>query len=438
MIYRSENRETPRLGTMCFVPITSPALWRSHRDVSPVRYHTPLAERVDLMLRRLGINKVGSPNTAALIALYVVGLILLDGRQTQTRVARFLPARCHDALNRLLRLMPLSTRKLMQMLVEWVKGHGGEGYLVLDDVIVEKAFARKLPWAGWTYSFAKGRKLYGLHVVVLLWASFDAQWRIPVAFRIWRPKRSCAARRYRTKLQLAEGMLKREVLPSGVPFRYIVFDTHYTAGWFTKMLTRMGIEWVGTLHPRTVVFRGGKRLQVRQLAQRLSLKWRAQLELRATEVKVYAPKYGDDLRLVVTRKPSWQLRVCRHQFCGGGPHIGDRAKTKQMVCRNVVSRYQAVCGSGGVPVLGGSSDGSACWACSSQLRCVADDAPEAGGECREGQGEVAVGGYSTWSTATPAAEGFSGSSTGHRVSPVFEKHRKTGLTPRGPVLYFSS
>lgn len=260
----------------------------------------PLAERVDLMLRHLGINKVGSPTTAALIALYVVGLILLDGRQTQTRVARFLPVRCHDALNRLLRLMPLSTRKLTRMLVGWVKGHGGEGYLALDDVIVEKAFARKLPWAGWTYSFAKGRKLYGLHVVVLLWASFDGQWRIPVAFRIWRPKRSCAARRYRTKLQLAEGMLKREVLPSGVPFRYIVFDTHYTAGWFTKMLTRMGIEWVGTLHPRTVVFRGGKRLQVRQLAQRLPLMWRAQLELRATAVKVYAPKYGD-LRLVVTR-----------------------------------------------------------------------------------------------------------------------------------------
>jgi len=64
------------------------------------------------MLGRLGISGVGSPTTVALIALYVSGLILLDGRQTQTRVALFLPGRAHDALNRLLRVMPLSTRAL--------------------------------------------------------------------------------------------------------------------------------------------------------------------------------------------------------------------------------------------------------------------------------------------------------------------------------------
>jgi predicted PurR-regulated permease PerM len=108
----------------------------------------PLAERVVLVLRRLGIEKVGSPTTAALIALYVVGLILLDGRQTQTRVARFLPGRCHDALNRLLRLMPLSTRALMGLLIGWVKTRRKAGYLCLDDCVLEKAFAKKLPWAG--------------------------------------------------------------------------------------------------------------------------------------------------------------------------------------------------------------------------------------------------------------------------------------------------
>jgi len=44
-----------------------------------------------------------------------------------------------------------------------------------EDVIIEKAFAKKLPWAGWTYSFAKKRKVYGLHVVVLLWCSLDGR-----------------------------------------------------------------------------------------------------------------------------------------------------------------------------------------------------------------------------------------------------------------------
>lgn len=79
--------------------------------------------------------------------------------------------------------------------------------MCLDDVVVEKAFAKRLRWAGWTYSFAKKRKVYGMHVVVVLWCSQDRRWRIPVAFRLWRPKRACAPHRYQTKPQLAAGML---------------------------------------------------------------------------------------------------------------------------------------------------------------------------------------------------------------------------------------
>lgn len=259
----------------------------------------PLYIQVVYLLATLGIAQLGGPTLAALIALYVTGLILLDVRQTHTRVTRYLPARCHDALNRLLRLMPLSTRTLMGLLVAWVQRLGRKGYLCLDDVIVEKAFARKLPWAGWTYSFAQQRKVYGLHIVVLLWCSVDGRWRIPVAFRIWRPKRTSAPGRYRTKLQWAEQMLK-EVVAQGLTFEYLVFDTHYTAGWFTKMVGRLGLIWVGTLDPKTKVLWRGRRQAVRELARRLRLKWRDQLQLRAIALRVYAPKYGP-VRLVVTR-----------------------------------------------------------------------------------------------------------------------------------------
>jgi hypothetical protein len=260
----------------------------------------PLAAQVALVLDRLGIGVLGSPTTLVLIALYVSGLILLDERQTQTRVALFLPGRCHDALNRLLRVTALSTRKLMGLLIDSCKGHRGEGYLCLDDCVIEKAFAKKLPWAGWTYSFAKKRKVYGLHVMVLLWCISDSEgFRIPVAFRLWRPKRSCAAHTYKTKLKLSEEMLK-EVVGSGLKARYIVFDTHYSAGWFTKMVGRLGLVWVGTLHPRTIVLWRAKRCSVGELARTLALKWRKHLGMRAVALNIYAPKYGS-LRLVVTR-----------------------------------------------------------------------------------------------------------------------------------------
>jgi hypothetical protein len=251
------------------------------------------------ILDQLGLATVGSPTTAILIALYVTGLIVLDARPTQTRVTRFLPGRCHDALNRLLRTTPWSTRALLAVLVAWIRQTSLPGYLCLDDVVVEKAFAKRLRWAGWTYSFAKKRKVYGMHVVVLLWCSADRRWRIPVAFRLWRPKRSCTPATYQTKLQLAAGMLT-ELVAARLPFQYLVMDTHYTAGWFTRLAGRLGICWVGTLPPKTTVIWRGRRQPVAELAGRLRLGWRPRLGVRAAAVTVAAPKYGT-LRLVVTR-----------------------------------------------------------------------------------------------------------------------------------------
>lgn len=246
---------------------------------------------------------------AALIALYVSGLLLLDARPTQTRVTRFLPGRCHDALNRLLRTMPFSTRALMHLLSAFVKRLTRPGYLVLDDVIVEKAYAKRLPWAAWTSSFAKKRKLYGLHIVVVLWCSEDRHWRIPVGFRLWRPNRSCAPQRYRTKLQLAADLITA-VHTAGLPSADIVFDTHYTASWFTKRLERLGWTWHATLDPKTHVIWRGVKQPVRQMAQVLKVKWRTQLGLRAAARTVEAPKDGR-LRLVVVRNRhgNWESLV---------------------------------------------------------------------------------------------------------------------------------
>jgi hypothetical protein len=250
-------------------------------------------------LARLDLGSLGTPTLVVLLAWAVTGLILLEVRPTQTRVARFLPGRCHDALNRLLRVMPWSTRLLMALLIGFAKRLGQEGYLILDEVIVEKAFAKRLPWAGSLYSFAKKRKVWGIQIIVLVWCSGDGRWRLPVGFRLWRPKRSCSPKQYRTKLELALELVGTVVLAK-LPVSYIVGDTHYTAGWFTKCLTRLGLTWHGTLNPKTIVVWRGKRQAVRDLATTLKLKWRAHLGLRAVALRVFAPKYGH-IRLVVTR-----------------------------------------------------------------------------------------------------------------------------------------
>lgn len=263
------------------------------------RTTVPLFRAVERVLLTLGIAQLGTPTLWGLLALFVTGLILLDARPTQTRVSAHLPARAHDALNRLLRTLPLSTRALMRLLIGFARSRAQEGYLLLDEVVFEKAFAQRLPWAGWVYSSAKKRVVLGVLIVVLVWCSDDGHWRIPVGFRLWRPKNHCAKGKYRSRLELTQQMVG-EVLLEPLPVRYIVFDTHYTAGWFTKWLARRGLIWQGTLEPRTKVSYQGLLVEVRDLARLSKLKWRAQLDLQARAFVVYAPKYGH-LRLVVTR-----------------------------------------------------------------------------------------------------------------------------------------
>jgi hypothetical protein len=266
----------------------------------------PLFAHVAAALQTLGVLGAvgGNPTAFGLVALYVTGLLVLDARQTQPRISEKLPARCHDALNRLLRVMPLSTRALMGGLIGFVhvvsRRLGTPGYLCVDDVVVEKPFAKRLPWAAWTYSHAKKQKVYGCHVVLLSWTSDPAgTWRIPVAFRVWRPKRSCAPGRYHKKTDLVVTML-REVVAAGCPVAYVVGDTAYTGGQVSKTATRLGLTWVGTIAPRTTIIYQGRRQQVQHIAPRLRLKWRPKLAVRAIALSVYAPSLGP-VRLVVLK-----------------------------------------------------------------------------------------------------------------------------------------
>jgi putative transposase len=255
-----------------------------------------LFKQVTRVLQVLGLGAVLSPLVFSLMAIYITGLLLLDRRQNGTRIADWLPARTHDAINRLLRTHVVFTRALMKVLIGWAK-HLATGYLAIDDVVVDKPFSKHNPWVGWMYSTTQKRKVLGFHVVVLLWCI--GCWRIPVTFRLWRPKKSCRAKNYRKKTQLAWEMMV-EVYQEGLDVEYVTFDAHYTAGWLTKKINHLGLKWVGVLDSRTTVYYRDRRWGVASLGAWLKLKWRKRLHLRARSIVAYLPKYGT-LRLVVTR-----------------------------------------------------------------------------------------------------------------------------------------
>lgn len=107
-----------------------------------------LFQQVFTGLRRVGLLSVLSPLSFSLAALYVCGLLLLDERQTATRVAGWLPGRAHDAINRLLTRHRISTRRLFGQVIRRAKGLG-RGYLVIDEVILEKPYGEKCAWIGY-------------------------------------------------------------------------------------------------------------------------------------------------------------------------------------------------------------------------------------------------------------------------------------------------
>jgi hypothetical protein len=247
-------------------------------------------------LKTLGLMTVLSPLSFALLALYVCGLLLLDRRQNGTRLAVWLPGRAHDALNRLLTTHTLSTRTLFNVVIAWAK-HFGLGYLVVDEVVIPKPYSRPLGWVGYIWSTSEKRSVRGLCAVVVLFCV--RAWRIPIAFRLWRPKANCAPGRYRKRTELAWEMLV-EIAQSGLAVEYVAFDNFYTAGWLTKGLTRLGWAWVGIVESKTHICFQHRTWSASELAVWLKLKWRKALDVRARSIVAYLPKYGT-LRLVVTK-----------------------------------------------------------------------------------------------------------------------------------------
>jgi len=252
-----------------------------------------LWEQVDTAIATLDVGRGRPHRLVEMMALYVTGLILLEKGQTAVRIAMVLPGRAHDALNRLLRVLPWSPYQLILGLVRWVQRQTGLGYLCLDDVVVEKPFAKLLTWAGWTYSHSKQGHVFGFHVVLLFWC--NTRLRIPVGFRLWRTKRE-GLTPYRTKLELAQSLVSN-VLRAGLAVEYLTFDLWYNARSFTKWLNAHEITWVSTLRSNALVTYRGRTQPVAEWAKHLP-RHRIAGRTWAWVGTVHLPRYGT-VRLVV-------------------------------------------------------------------------------------------------------------------------------------------
>ncbi len=175
------------------------------------------------------------------VAVYLTGLTVLDQKQTQSRIARLIGHVSHDALNRLAEQLTSHYDQViigLLLLLESIT----PGYLILDDVLIPKPFARYVAGAYPAYDHAQKRHVVGQRLVVLIWT--NGVFCVPISFVVWHHR--LFVRTYRTKNQLAR-LLIYWAVRHRIPCTYLTFDNWYASKQNLKFFTHLGLIFVTKL-----------------------------------------------------------------------------------------------------------------------------------------------------------------------------------------------
>lgn len=155
------------------------------------------------------------------------------------RVAKQLGLASHDTLERVVMQKCWTAADIMAALITYaltyISGTPFMGYLVLDDVIIPKRYAKKLAYVYWDHDYVNGKKIRCMRVVLLLWT--NGYIKLPVGFALWHKKGSAFLTErgldYRTKNELAMELIQKD---HHIPFEYLTFDSWYASRDNLKLL----------------------------------------------------------------------------------------------------------------------------------------------------------------------------------------------------------
>lgn len=140
----------------------------------------------------------------------------------------------HDQLTRTIQTVHRKGQTLLLQVARQLIGHLTDGYLIIDDTVIHKAFAKCIDCTGWMYSSKEQRQVQGLCVVVLMWS--NGTLTIPLAFRLWRPKKK---KRTTLALELLLWAKKQGIRPA-----YVLFDSFFSSKKILKWVEAQGWYFV--------------------------------------------------------------------------------------------------------------------------------------------------------------------------------------------------
>lgn len=114
-------------------------------------------------------------------------LIVMDRpRKNCSGISRYFLLVSHDGLRIMLLILPWTGIVLMRAFALLAINLGAPGWLILDDVLIPKQYAKKIQAAYWDWDHSLKKNVFGHRVMVILWTN---GWiTLPMAYAFWHKK----------------------------------------------------------------------------------------------------------------------------------------------------------------------------------------------------------------------------------------------------------
>jgi hypothetical protein len=196
------------------------------------------------------------------VTVYLSGLVALEKKQTQSRIAKTIGYVTHDALNRLADKLPMLCAQMAAGMTSLITGIYETGYIILDDTVVSKPFSRLVAGTYVDYDHTQKRHVRCHRIVVVIWTNGVIY--IPVAFAFWHHR--AFVRKYRTKNHIARTLIYY-VVRHHIPFSYLTFDNWYASKQNLRFFDKLSIKFVTRLRNNTWIVHENERQKIQKITK---------------------------------------------------------------------------------------------------------------------------------------------------------------------------
>ncbi len=176
---------------------------------------------------------------------YIEYLVSTPVNYTCSNLAEHLEGVSHDAVSDYLQRDKLTARSLWE-LVQPLLNDSEDAYLIVDDSVQNKQYARKIDLVKKQYSGAEGGLVRGIGVVNLVHS--DGEDCYPIDYRIYAPEADG-----KTKNDHFRDMLLRAKSDKGIQAKTVLFDSWYASVDNLKLIARLGMYFITTLKDNRLV-----------------------------------------------------------------------------------------------------------------------------------------------------------------------------------------